>query len=180
MNEPPTFDEAVGIALETLSKGKEDCAFDSAVSRKVSVNISAAEIFGVIKVTGAGGVEVKDNRDFLKLAEQQDDIELKVSFESGSSDLTIPIEQMINKAEKNAASFDTSTEIAAIYAEKGKSMPEALGQWAASVLRGEKKRPVRHGKFANGTGLRNTCIWMVTRKLVQRGMTATRNDTSPP
>ena len=87
---------------------------------------------------------------------------------------------MINKAENNAANFDILRAIAAGYAESGVLMPEALGQWAAAVLRGEKQRPVRHGKFAEGTGLRNFCIWEATRRLVKRGMIATRNDTSPP
>jgi hypothetical protein len=50
---------------------------------------------------------------------------------------------------------------------------------AVAVLRGEKKRPVRHGKFAEGIGLRNTYIWLATRRLVKRGMIATRNDASP-
>lgn len=86
---------------------------------------------------------------------------------------------MVRNAPNTAANFDIATAIAATYMETGILMPDMLAKWAAAVLRGEQKRPVRHGKFPEGTGLRNTNIWEVTRILVKRGMTATRNDVSP-
>jgi hypothetical protein len=179
MSAPPTFQEAVEIAHAYLSKGKDEGAFDSALAWKTLVNFSAAEFFGEIKTTGAGGVEVKDFAEMLKVGEPQEIIEIESSFEPSSSDPKIPIEQMISRAENNAANFDILAVIAAAYIDAGVLMPKALGQWAMAVLRGEKKRPARHGKFAEGTGLRNLHIWEVTRILVKRGMTATRNDVSP-
>ena len=114
-----------------------------------------------------------------RLGEHQEIIELDSKFEPNSSDYTKKIEQVVRNAPNTAANFDIAAAIAATYMETGILMPETLAKWAAAVLRGEQKRPVRHGKFAEGTGLRNTNIWEVTRILVKRGMTATRNDVSP-
>jgi len=179
MNVAPTFLEAVEFAREDLSKRKDNGAFESALAWKTLVNFSAVEIYGDIKTTGAGGVEVKDFAEMLKIGEHQEIIEIETSFEPSSSGPKIPIEQMISRAENNAANFDILAVIAAAYIDAGVLMPKTLGQWAMAVLRGEKKRPARHGKFAEGTGLRNLHIWEVTRILVKRGMTATRNDVSP-
>ena len=179
MNVAPTFQEAVEIAREDLSKAKGKGSFDSAVAWKTMINLRALDFFGEIKVTVEGGVEPKEFAEMRQLTEHQEIIKTEMGWEPRGLDNRISIERMINKAENNAASFDILTVITAAYAESGILMPEALGQWTAAVLRGEKKKPIRHGKFAEGTGLRNTCIWEATRRLVKRGMIATRNDTSP-
>jgi hypothetical protein len=87
---------------------------------------------------------------------------------------------VIDRADNYALSFDVLSVVAAKYLETDIPMPKILAQWAAAIMRGERKRPKRNGKFANGTLERNTYIWPVTRKLVKSGMMATRNDESPP
>ena len=179
MNLPPTFEEAVQFAREELSQRRANGAFDSDVAWKACVNFSAAEIFGDIKWFGAGGAEVKDFAEMRRLGEHQEIIELDSKIEPNSSDYIKKIEQVVRNAPNTAANFDIAAAIAATYVETGIFMPETLAKWAAAVLRGEQKRPVRRGKFAEGTGLRNIHIWEVARILVKRGMTATRNDVSP-
>jgi hypothetical protein len=143
------------------------------------VNFSAVEIFRDIKWFGAGGAEVKDFTEMRRLGEHQEIIELDSKYEPNSSDHTIAIEQVVRNAANNAANFDIGAAIAVSYLENGILIAKTLAKWAAAVLRGEKKRPVRHGKCAEGTLLRNINIREVTRILVKRGMTATRNDVSP-
>lgn len=179
MNVPLKFQDAVEIAREDLSKHKEKGGFDSSVAWKTMVNFSAVEYFGEIKLTVNGGVEVKDFAEMRQLTEHQEIIETEARFEPSSSEPKISIERLIKIAENNAANFDILSVVAASYIDAGVLMPEALGQWAVAVLQGEKKRPGRHGKFAKGTGLRDVCIWETVRRLVKRGMIATRNDASP-
>ena len=179
MNVPLKFQDAVEIAHADLFKHKEKGGFDSSVTWKALVNFRAAEYFGEIKLTVNGGVEVKDFDEMRQLTEHQEIIETETRFEPSSSGSRFPIERMTISAENNAANFDILSVVAASYIDAGVLMPEALGQWAVAVLRGEKKRPGRHGKFAKGTGLRDVCIWETVRRLVKRGMIATRNDASP-
>jgi len=152
MNLPPIFEEAVQFAHEELSQRRANGAFDSAVAWKTCVNFSAVEMFVDIKWFGAGGAEVKDFAEMLKVGEHQEIIELDSKLESNSSDKTKIIEQVIRNASNTAANFDIAATIAATYMETGILMPETLAKWAAGVLRGEQKRPVRRGKFAEGTG----------------------------
>ena len=135
MNLPPTFEEAVQFARETLSIRKENGAFDSAVAWEKLVNFSAVEIFGDIKWFGAGGAEVKDFAEMRRLGEHQEIIELNSKFEPTSSDHTIAIEQAVRNAANNAANFDIAAAIAATYMETGILMPETLAKWAAAVAR---------------------------------------------
>lgn len=155
MNAPPSFREGVEIAREDLSIAIEKGAFDSAKAWKTIVKYIAMRSFEDIRKAEA-------------------------NFGLTSSILSDLISLEINRADNNAFSFDVLSALTAEYLETSRPMPEVLAQWAASMMRGEKKRPVRNGKYALGTLERNTYIWPVLEKLVKRGMTATRNDASPP
>jgi hypothetical protein len=155
MNAPPSFVEAVDIARKDLSIAREEGAFDSAVAWKNIVDFNATAFF-------------------LGIRKAEENLDLKPSVPVAAISL------VIDRADNYALSFDVLTVVAAKYLEADIAMPKVIAQWAAAMMRGEKKRPKRNGKFANGTLERNTYIWPVTRKLVESGMMATRNDTSPP
>ncbi|MGV8997291.1 MAG: hypothetical protein ACOH12_10140 [Parvibaculaceae bacterium] len=180
MKVPPTFQKAVEIAREDLIKAKDEGVFKPATAWKTMVSFRAMKVFGDTKRTGVGGVEVKGFHQIRENAKHEETIELKTSYKVNSSDTETQINRMIVEDKDDAAIFDILSTIAAAYLDSGMCVPEMLGHWAADVLLGEKKRPARRGKFEEGTGLRNTAIWLATRRLVHRGMIATRNDASAP
>ena len=132
--------------------------------------------FDDIKDAQTGSDDAKDISELLELEED----EIEASYDQKPPNPMIAISQMINSADNRADSFDVLAVVSEKYFETDRLMPKVLAQWAAAMMRGEKKRPKRNGKFANGTLERNTYIWPVTRKLVESGMMATRNDESPP
>jgi hypothetical protein len=180
MSHLPSFQDAVKIAREELSRGKESGDFDSGVAWKKCINLRALELFADIRFAETGSDDLKDRKELQELSDRLGQNEIRTSFELKTSDPIIKIEWLIRRAEDDSTSFDILTVVAAAYAETSVLMPEALVRWTAAVFRSEKKRPIRHGKFAEGTGLRNTHIWLTIRRLVQLGMVATRNDASPP
>jgi hypothetical protein len=180
MSHPPPFQSAVKIAREELSRGKESGDFDSGVAWKKYINLRALDLFADIRLAETSRDDLKDRKELQELGDRLGQNEIRTSFELKTSDPIIKIEWLISQAEDDSTSFDILTMVAAAYAETPVLMPEALGRWTAAVLRSEKKRPIRRGKFAEGTGLRNTHIWLTLKWLVQLGMTATRNDASLP
>ncbi len=155
MNAPPSFAEAVEIARKDLSIAREKGAFDSAVAWKTIVDFNATAFF-------------------LGIRKAEENLDLRPSVPVDAISL------VIDRADNYALSFDVLAVVAAKYLEADIAMPKVMAQWAAAMMRGEKKRPKRNSKFANGTLERNTYIWPVTRKLVESGMMATRNDASDP
>ena len=186
MNAPPSCAEAVAIARTDLSIARERGAFDSAVTRKNTVNFQAMAFFDAIKEADTGSDDVKNISELREHEKCRDEnaTEERSDLKSSSSRISISpiiaISQMINGADNCADSFDFLAVVSAEYLETGRLMPKVLAQWAAAMMRGEKKRPVRNGRFANGTSVRNLYIWLAINTLVKREMVATRNDESPP
>ena len=98
--------------------------------------------------------------------------------ERGSLLLMQDPEGFIEKARVDPIVHDAARLILADFIAAKSMPPEIACDWLAAYLKGEAERPA--GKAGRKKEIRlHDAIWLTVSDLVDRGMTATRNDASP-
>lgn len=93
------------------------------------------------------------------------------------------LRSVIDASESQALSFDALSLASSSIIRRGDYLPPELASWTAACLAGEKTRPLVAPRFKRGwpgaQAERNLIIYETVRKLEERGVSATRNDSSP-